>query len=302
MKRTILMACAVVIMIPATSALAQIENREAAEAYNLARTLYTEGKYDEAKEELLKSVRLEPGNYTACFLLGMTYDKLRQPDDAIAQYEAAVNFNANYFTAYSALAGIYLNHKNDTENALQNYILAGNVSETVGQPYARAFFNQGKIYFDLQRWPEALQAYSKVAQYEPANESAFLLMGRTQVELGEYENAIMNFTQAATIKPTWMDPYFFQANVLNRLGNYQAAIEAADKAVERMPGDGGSLFEKGLALKNLERWDEAIAVLEEAARDARWRQNANYQIEVIRNRDLYVAAAPDTGRVIPPLF
>jgi len=302
MKRTILMACAVVIMIPATSALAQIENREAAEAYNLARTLFTEGKYDEAREELLKSVRLEPGNYMAAHLLGMTYEKLREPDDAIAQFQAAVNFNSNYYRAYSAMALVYLNHKNDTANAILNFQQAGTVSETVGQPYARAFYNLGKIYFDLQNWSEALQAYSKVAQYEPANESAFLLMGRCRVELGQYEDAILNFTQAATIKPTWMDPYFFQANVLNRLGNYQAAIDAADRALERMPGDGGALFEKGLALKNLEQWYNAIVVLEQAARDARWRQNAIYQIEVIRNRDLYVAATPDTGRVIPPLF
>ena len=56
-----------------------------------------------------------------------------------------------------------------------------------------------------------------------------------------------------------------------------------------------------MALKNQEKWDEAITVLEEAARDARWRQNANYQIEVIRNRDLYVNAPPDTGWVIPPI-
>jgi tetratricopeptide (TPR) repeat protein len=301
MKRTILMACAVAIMIPAASTLAQIENREAAEAYNNARTLFTEGKYDEAREELLKSVRLEPGNYMACHLLGMTYERLRQPDDAIAQFQAAVSFNPNYYRAYSAMALVYLNHKNDIPNAILNFTQAATVSENVGQPYARAFFNLGGIYFDQQNWSEALQAYSKVAQYEPTNEQAFLMMGRCRVEMGDYEDALLNFDQAATIKPTWMEPYFFQANVLNRLGNYEAAMEAADKAIERMPGDGGALFEKGLALKNMERWDEAIAVLEQAARDARWRQNANYQIEVIRNRDLYVAATPDTGRVIPPV-
>ena len=98
-----------------------------------------------------------------------------------------------------------------------------------------------------------------------------------------------------------MDPYFFQSNVLNRLGQYDAAIVAADQALERMPGDGGSLFEKGMALKNQEKWDEATAVLEQAARDARWRQNANYQIEVIKNRDKYVDIPPDAGATIPPI-
>ncbi|MFC1499634.1 tetratricopeptide repeat protein [Candidatus Zixiibacteriota bacterium] len=307
MKRTIQMVGATAILVIAVTVHAQqvqaqqIENVEAAEAYNQARTLYQEGNYDEAKELLLKSARLESGNYRAHYLLGLTYQRLRQADDAIAQFEAAVRFNPNYYQVYSAMASVYLNSKNDTEQALVNYIKSGEVSESVGQPYWQAFFNQGKIYFDQLRWDEALQAYSKVAQYQPANETAFLMMGRVQVETGDYENAIMNFTQAATIKPTWMDPYFFQANVLNRLGQYEAAIVAADQALERMPGDGGSLFEKGMALKNQEKWDEAIAVLEQAARDAQWRQNANYQIEVIKNRDKYVDIPPDTGRTIPPV-
>lgn len=301
MKRTILMACAIAIMIPVSSARAQeIENVEAAEAYNQARTLYQEGKYDEAREQLLKSVRLEPGNFRAHYLLGMTYQQLRQPDDAISQFEATVNFRPDYHQVYSSMASVYLNSKNDPEKALEYYAQSGRVSEEYQRPYWQAFFNQGKILFDMQRWDEALVAFSKVAQYQPTNERALLMMGRVRVEQGDYENAIMNFTQAATIKPTWMDPYFFQANVLNRLGQYDAAILAADKALERMPGDGGSLFEKGMALKNQEKWDEAIAVLEQAARDARWRQNANYQVEIIKNRDKYVGATPDTGRVIPP--
>lgn len=301
MKHTILMACAIAVMISVSSVQAQqIENVEAAEAYNQARILYQEGKYDEARELLLKSARLEPGNFRAHYLLGLTYQQLRQPDDAISQYEAAVNFNPNYYQVYSAMASVYLNSKNDPDRALEYYTQSGSVSEEVQRPYWQAFFNQGKILFDMLRWDEALVAFSKVAQYQPTNERAFLMMGRVQVEQGDYENAIMNFTQAAAIKPTWMDPYFFQANVLNRLGQYDAAIGAADQALVRMPGDGGSLFEKGMAFKNQEKWDEAIAILEQAARDARWRQNANYQVEVIKNRDKYVGAAPDTGRVIPP--
>ncbi len=300
MKRIILMICAIAIMIPVVNTQAQIENQEAAQAYKDARTLYLQGQFDEAKELLITSTRLEAGNYLAHCLLGMTYEKLRQADDAIAQLEAAVNFNPNYFSALASLGSVFLNLKNDPDTALLHYSKAGEVSEEVGQPYWQAFHNQGKIYFDKQMWSEALMAYSRVAQYNPTNERAFQMMGRIQVETGDYENAIMNFTQAVTIKPTWYQPYYFQAEVLNRLGQYDAAIAAADQALVRMPGDGGSLFEKGMALKNQEKWDEAIAVLEQAARDARWRQNANYQVEVIKNRDKYVGAAPDTGRVIPP--
>ncbi len=52
-----------------------------------------------------------------------------------------------------------------------------------------------------------------------------------------------------------------------------------------------------MALQGKEQWDAATTVFEQAARDAQWRQMANYQIEVIKNRDNYVDIPPDP---IPP--
>lgn len=288
MKRTILITVAALLLMPSVAAQAQIENPEAGEKFNQGKAMFEQGKYQEALELLLDSVRLEPGNYLACYMLGLTYKALRQPDDAIAQHEAAVNFNPNFYQAFFALGRLYDEDKNDQEKAIGAYRNSGEISERLGRTYWQPWFNLGRIYFNQQKWAEAMEAYNKVAQINPTNQRAFNYKGRINMEMGQYEDALLNFTLAAQRQPTWYEPYFHKAAVLNRLGHHDQAILSADEALQRMPNHGGSLYEKGIALKGKEKWDEAIKIFEQAARDAQWRQMANYQIEVIKNRDVYV--------------
>ncbi len=304
MKRTVLMATALALLIPAAvAAQGTIENPEAGRKFNEGKALFQQGQYQEALTLLLESAELEAGNYQAHYMLGLTYARLRQYDEALAQHEAALRFNPNYYLVHFAMGNIYRDAKNDPEKAIEHFQQAGAISEQFQQPYWRAFFNLGSTTFQLERWDDALQAFNKVTQYEPTNEQAFEMMGRCYVEKGDYQNAIMQFQNAANRKPTWYEPHFYQANVLNRMGNYDQAIAAADRALELMPGNGGALYEKGLALKNKQQWDPALAVLQEAARDVQWRQMAEYQMELIRNRDAYVNIPPDTSRTrIPPVL
>ncbi len=302
MKRTIVLTVTALLLVPSVAAQTQtqIENPEAAEKFNQGKALFEQGQYREALELLLDSARLEPGNYLACYMLGLTYKALRQPDDAIAQHRAAVNFNPNFYQAFFALGRVLYEDKNDQEGAIEAYKSSAEISERIGRPYARAWFNLGKIYFDQQKWPEAMEAYNQVAQIEPTNERAHNYMGRINLEMGQYETALLNFTMASQRQPTWYEPYFHKAAVLNKLAQWDQAIIAADEALKRMPNNGGSLYEKGMALKGKEQWDAATTVFEQAARDAQWRQMANYQIEVIKNRDSYVDIPPDPAK-IPPI-
>jgi|GEM_PF-2253462 len=297
MKRTIFLASAIVLLLPAAVA-AQIENPEAGRKYNEGKALFQQGQYAEAEVLLRESAELEPGNYLAHYVLGLTYKALRRPDDAIAQYEAAVRFNPNYWDAYHAMAIIYQDFKNDPQAAIENYTRAGALSEQYQRPKWQSFYNMGVLHFQLEEWDNALQAFSKVAQYQPTNYNSMEMMGRIYVEKGDYENAMMRFQQASTLQPTRYTPHFYMANVLNRMGSYDQAIEAADRAIELMPGNGGALYEKGVALRGKQEWDAAITVLREAARDAQWRQMAEHQIEMIQNRDAYVDIPPDND--IPP--
>ena len=278
-----------------------IENPEAGAKFNEGNSLLRQGKYQEAIEAFTESARLEPNNYLAEYGLGLCFQRLRQANDAILHYDAAIRFNPNYFDAHYAKGNVYRSLLNDPNRAIESYQMAGDVSEQAGRPKADAFFNLGVALFEQQRFDDALAAFGKVTQYDPANERAFVTMGRIYQEKGDYENALINFSVAAQKKPTWFEPYYFQAAVLNRLGQYDGAINQADQALQRMPNHGGALYEKGFALKSLERWDEATTVLQQAARDAQWRQMANYQIELIKNRDMYVDIPPTPTKPPPPI-
>jgi tetratricopeptide (TPR) repeat protein len=292
MKRISMALAVMALMILPALASAQIENPEAGQKYNEGVAQLRQGNYQEAISLLTESARLEPNNYLANYALGLCQQRLRNAEQAIQHYDAAAEFNPNYFDAYFAKGNVYKDLLNDPDQAIEAYQMAGSISERLGQPKWEAFFNMGVLLFQQQRFDEALTAFGKTVQTNPTNERAYVSMGRIYLERGDYETALVNFTQASQVRPNWFEPYFFKATALNGLGQYDQAIAEADAALQRMPGHGGALFEKGTALQRLERWDEAIAVFTEAARDAQWRQMANHQIELIKNRDKYVDIPP----------
>lgn len=283
MKQSAWLLPLLIVFISAGSTKGQVENRSAAEKYNEARSLFTMGKYEEAKALLIDSIRLEPGNYLASHLLGMTYSRLQQPLEAIKQFEAATRFNQNYYRAFSAMADIYFNTLGDSIKAEECYLKACEVSETVGQPYARAFLNLGKLYFAQATWEKAVQALQQASLHDPDDEQPFIYLGRIQMELGDLDQAVAHLVQAATLDSTSFEPLLYHASILNRMGQYQQAVEKANEALERMPGSGGILLEIGLGFQGLEQWDEALKALEEAKNDPEWRQKAERQIELLRN-------------------
>lgn len=279
------------LLVPMLAEAQQIENREAGEKYNEARALYQQGKYQEALDLLLDATKLQPGFFQAHYLAGLAHKSLRQLDEAIAQYEASVKFNPNFYQCYFAL-GVAYQEKNDPGKAIEAYQNAVQACDRTSRTYPKAPFNLGALLMEQGRADEALVAFGKVIQWEPDNARAYNYMGRIYRDKGDNDNALMNFTLAAQKEPNWWEPYFFQASVYNSLGSYDNAIRSADEALERQPGNGGALFEKGMALKNQEKWDEAVAVFEQAARDAMWRQSANHQIELVKNRDKYINEIP----------
>jgi tetratricopeptide (TPR) repeat protein len=301
MKRTVsALFLLALLLLPVMAGAQEQVNPEAGKKYNDALALYREGKYQDALNLLIEATKLQPGFFQAHYLAGMTHKQLRQLDPAIEQYEASVKFNPNYHQAYFALGEAY-REKNDLPKAIEAYTNAIQACDRNNRTYPKAPFNLGAILMEQGRNDEALVAFGKVVQWEPDNSKAYNYMGRIYRDKGEWPTALMNFSMAIQKEPNWWEPYFQQANVLNAMGDYTAAIEAANSALERQPGNGGALYEKGMALKSQEKWDEATAVFQQASRDATWRQNANHQIELIANREKYVTEKPDTVRTrIPP--
>ena len=62
---------------------------------NLAIAYYNTQKYDDALKELEISNRLNPGIPLSKYWRGMVYEKQNKPQEALAEYQEALNFNPN---------------------------------------------------------------------------------------------------------------------------------------------------------------------------------------------------------------
>ncbi len=71
--------------------------------------LLSENKYDEVINALSKAIELDPDNYTLYFVLGQSYENMKDFDKAVQGYSKAIELNPEYSDAIYNLGALYFN-------------------------------------------------------------------------------------------------------------------------------------------------------------------------------------------------
>ena len=204
---------------------------------------------------------------------------------AIQYYTEAVGINPDP-RFYNRIA-IAKRRNNQEQEAVENFQQAIEMNPN----YAVAYAGLGGAYVGLQQYDDAIEAYSTALEIEPAMQqarrglaTAYTAKGNEILERGRVNEAISTLEQAIEANEQHSQAYLLLAVANNRVGNYQRAEEHARNAIEFKTGGqkGGEYFELGVALRNQGRTQEAIAAFEEAAKDSRYRRNAEYELEELR--------------------
>ena len=116
---------------------------------------------------------------------GVAHDFVREPDKAIADFNAAIQINANYGEAYIN-RGLAWVKRRDYDRGLPDFTAA-----TRDEKFAfLAFNNRANIYADKH----------------------------------DYVRAIEDYSQAIRLKPDYADAYYGRANVYNELGEADKGV------------------------------------------------------------------------------
>jgi tetratricopeptide (TPR) repeat protein len=152
---------------------------------------------------------------------GVAYDMTGEPDKAIADFNAAIQINAEYGEAY-VNRGLAWAKKRDYDRAEADFTAA-----TRDEKFAfLAFNNRGNIY----------------------------------AEKGDYDHAIEDYSRAIRLRPDYADAYYGRANVHNELGDTGKAGRSAGArviaAVITQAGTGTERHQPALATAktSLVRW------------------------------------------------
>ena len=105
---------------------------------------------------------------------------------------------------------------------------------------------------------KAIKIYLELVNEKNTNIELIFLLGTAYLQINNLENSLLHLNN--TIK---LDKYFFRAYnnraiVYNKMGENFKAIEDCEIALRIKPNFNDSLINKGIALKSLKRFDEAI--------------------------------------------
>ena len=61
---------------------------------------------------------------------------------------------------------------------------------------AKDWFNKGVVYFENNKFEEAIMAYNEAIKIDPSLAEAFTNKGNALIVLGKYEDALKNYEEA----------------------------------------------------------------------------------------------------------
>lgn len=160
--------------------------------YWLARLDYDDGRYASAVDRLQQVVKLAPGFVRAHDNLGLSYEALHEPDEALRHYQEAVRLNRMHEADSSAWPPLNL----------------GILLRTRGKP------------------DEAEALFRESLRYEPGFAPGHYQLGAVLEERGRLEEAVRSLETAAAADVSYPDPHYALARIYRRLGHISQADTA----------------------------------------------------------------------------
>jgi len=179
----------------------QMNSRDAQAWYYLGRTKYSAGQFPQAIEAFERCLKLEPRNVEAENNVGLSYEALQRPDEAIQAFENAIAWqtesSAKDPEPFIELAHLYLN-ENHPEKAVpylsQSIAISPNVS--------KAHEELGKAYSLLHRLSEAQAELEKAIELTPQAPNLHCLLAPVYSKQGLEEKAKAESDRCAALSGT----------------------------------------------------------------------------------------------------
>ena len=172
--------------------------------YLLGRTQYNEDHAEAAKTSFLRCLALRPKDLRARYNLGLAYEKLNQPNEAVAAYQAAIASQAGAerqdAQPYLDLGELYL-RQGHADLALPPLQQAARIAAS--NPLAQQ--ELGAAFEALGRYAEAVAPLERAASLAPGSQRPHFYLGRVYRRLGRAEDAAREFATVSKIAGTHSD-------------------------------------------------------------------------------------------------
>jgi tetratricopeptide (TPR) repeat protein len=223
-------------------------------AYNNRGSAYGRlGNHEQAIEDYNKAIEINPKYAVAYNNRAGSHWRRGNYKDAIEDYNKAIEFNPKYAEAYNNRAGAY-GSLGDYRQAIED----SNKAIEINPKYAEAYNNRAGAYGSLGDYRRAIEDSNKAIEINPKYAEAYDNRGYAYGRLGNHKQAIEDHTKAIEINPKYAEAYNNRAGTYGDLGNYRQAIEDYSKAIEINPKYAVAYSNRGSAYGSLGNQRQAI--------------------------------------------
>jgi tetratricopeptide (TPR) repeat protein len=208
-----------------------------------------------ARELAETAIKGQPDWFAPYVSLGNVCQSEGNHLQAIDAFQKAITLNAQCAEAYSNLSNalMQVGRAEDAANAAVNAIV-------IDGALAEAHNNFGNALLGLESASEACEAYVKAIALRPDFSEAWYNLGNAKVATGEYVEAVSVYRKAIELQPSAAKHYNL-ANTLARVGRFDEALASFHDVLALDPRFLAAGINLSSLLKQLERLDEAEAVL-----------------------------------------
>jgi tetratricopeptide (TPR) repeat protein len=248
-----------------------------------------QGQLDQAQADIERALELEPDMPHALTMMGEFHYVRFECQEALPYLNRSVELMPEDPWPWEMLGQCYrlLGLYDEALGTYERGLLANR--DGVPLYYGRAF-----VYLDLEELDAALADFERVLRIEPNHAGARYGRGQVYAADGRYEEAIADFTwvienahEDEYIWPYFVDthPLVDRADAHYALGDVDAALADLTALMKRDPGSHVAYYHRGLLYKELGRYDEARADLEEAWRlapDPEWQAKIEAELQDLK--------------------
>ncbi|HLI76175.1 MAG TPA: tetratricopeptide repeat protein [Acidobacteriaceae bacterium] len=167
--------------------------------YAMGRIKYTENRFGEAVDSFSKCLQLEPRLAKAENNLGLAYEALNRPDEAIAAYRMAIAWERDerHPSEQPMLnLGILLTDR----NALDEALVLLKQAETLAPADGRVHGALGRLYARRGELPQAQAELLQAVTAQPSDAGLHFQLGQVYRKQGEKERAAAELARAAELE------------------------------------------------------------------------------------------------------
>jgi len=218
------------------------------------------GQYDHAVAWLSRAIRQMPKtDYLTS--LGFTLKQMGRLDDALAVFDKAIQLKPDDAELWKHLGGV-LTALNRADDALRSYQQALRINPG----HREAAFQSGLLLHRQQRYDEAAQLFTTCLELQPNDLQSLQMRAKCVRALKRYDDYLADARRAQALAPAEPMDCNNVGDALVCLGRSAEALPWFDQAVALRPEFVEVLLNKGFALLQLLRFEDAAAVYREVLR------------------------------------